>query len=380
MFRLFSYFSLCSAVAMAIITTLLVLGYQRHATSMLVATAEKQNEAMAKVISNSIWPTYSGYLTTEREVDGNLLRAKPETGKIHQSLTEIAHGLPVHKVKFYNLIGTTIYSSEMAQIGENKSDNEGFIRASVDQKPASKLSFRDRFSAFSATLYDIDVVESYVPVVSNDGKTMGVFELYYDVTTSVAEISDNRWMIAKVLIGAFVCLYLILLLVVRRAENILKRQYGELQNALVQQERMSILGRITASVSHELRNPLSALRNALYIIRQLSENSEELKPHIEAGERSIARCADIVEDLLEYDKKYKLDREAFDLSSWVAGLVSDQKVPGGVTLETDLQEPGPQVLVDDHRMRRAVTNLVDNAGSSLQARRSPRTHRHLDVI
>jgi signal transduction histidine kinase len=361
MFRLFSYFSLTSAIAIALLTTALVAAYQHHATASLVSTTEKHNVAMARVISNSVWPRFAGYLTTVSETNAEVLRDNEETEQLHNSLLAITHGLPVHKVKFYNLMGTTVYSSEQSQIGENKQDNPGFRSSINEQKPVSKLSFRDKFSAFSDTLYGIDVVESYVPLIGDNGRTLGVFELYYDVSNSVDEISQNRWFIAKALIVAFMVLYLVLLAVVRRADGILRKQYTELQNALVQQERMSTLGRITSTVSHELRNPLAALRNAHYIMRQLSSNSAELQPHIDSSERSIARCTGIVEDLLEFDKSYQLDRDMHDFSKWAGSVAGNQKVPEGIELELDLQEVGADVLMDQQRLARAVTNLVENA-------------------
>ncbi len=361
MFRLFSYFSLSSAIAIAVLTTILVAAYQRHATTTLVTTAEKQNVAMARVLANTIWPEYSHYLTTQTDTDADQLRARPETARLHAVLKKITDGIPVHKVKFYSLKGTTIYSSEFAQIGDDKSGNEGFITAAVRGQPASKISYRDKFSAFSGTLHGIDVVESYVPVTNSDGATLGVLELYYDVSTSVAEIAQNRWLIAQILIAAFGVLYIVLLLVVWRAEVILRRQYDEMQKALLQKERLSILGQLTATVGHELRNPLGALRNALFIIRDLSNGCAEMTPHIQAGERSIARCNNIVQDLLEHNRQHELDCHSVDISKWVHEIIEEQVVPDNIALTCDLQDPGPVVSVDDDRFRRVVINLIENA-------------------
>ncbi|MDH3741871.1 MAG: HAMP domain-containing histidine kinase [Hyphomicrobiales bacterium] len=373
MFRLFSYFSLSSAIAIVFLTTILVGAYQHHATSVLVATAEKQNVAMASALANTIWPEFSSYLTTQTETDGDQIRSHPETSRLHNAFKTITAGLPVHKVKFYNLGGVTVYSSEFSQIGDNKSDNDGFIEAAVRGLPASKISNRDKFSAFSSTLHDIDVVESYVPIKNSSGSTVGVLELYYEVTTSVAEINDNRWMIAKVLVAAFGVLYIVLLLLVRRAEVILRSQYDQLQSELLKKERLSILGQLTATVGHELRNPLSAMRNALYIIRNLSKGSAEMTPFIEAGERSIGRCDNIVQDLLEHNRQYKLDCQSLDLSKWVRPIIDEQSIPQGITLTCDLEEPGPIVSIDDDRFRLVVVNLIENAVQALRSASRPGT-------
>ena len=89
MFRLLSYFALSCAIVLAISTAILVGAYQRHATAELVTATEKQNVAMAQVISNSIWPRFSGYLTGVRITDGDELRARPETAQLHAALSRI---------------------------------------------------------------------------------------------------------------------------------------------------------------------------------------------------------------------------------------------------------------------------------------------------
>ena len=366
MFRLFSYFSLSSAIAMVMLTTVLVVGYQHHATTGLVTMTERQNVAMARVIANSIWPEYSTYLTTVPLSDGDALRSRPETERIHRQLHEIAKGVPVHKVKYYNMAGVTVYSSEFSQIGEDKSKNSGFRTAISKAIPVSKMSYRDRFSAFSGTLHGIDVVESYVPITDANGNSIGVFELYYDVSSSVATIAEDRWVIAKALIGAFASLYLILLLVVRRAEVILRRQYSKLQNELVQKERLSVLGRLTATVGHEFAQPPRRPSQRDLYHPRASNKSPDLMPHIEAGERSIARCDNIIQDLLEHNRRHRLDCSATDLAQWTKGVLDEQFLPEGIELKFEADQPGPIVEIDDDRFRRVLINLVENSCQALK--------------
>ena len=76
--------------------------------------------------------------------------------------------MPVLKIKIYNLEGLTVYSSQAAQMGDDKSENPGFLMARDQLRPASKLSFRDSFSAFSGAVEDRDLVETYVAVQGAD--------------------------------------------------------------------------------------------------------------------------------------------------------------------------------------------------------------------
>ena len=97
-------------------------------------------------------------------MDGDALRARPETRELDAALRTLTTGLPVLKVKIYDLDGLTVYSSQPSQMGTDKSNNLGFLQSARDGNPASKLSYRDTFSAFSGTVQNRDLVESYLPI------------------------------------------------------------------------------------------------------------------------------------------------------------------------------------------------------------------------
>ena len=139
-------------------------------------------------------------------------------------------GLPVLKVKIYNLDGLTVYSSEPSQMGADKSENPRFLSAAHKGAPASSLTYRDTFSAFSSMVYDREVVETYIPVRGAEGRIEGVFELYSDVTPLMARIRTNSTLFVVGILVSFGLLYAILFLVVRRADRILKNQYVELHS------------------------------------------------------------------------------------------------------------------------------------------------------
>ena len=125
MFKLLRYFSLTSAIAILAVTIVLVNLYRQNAVNQIVVMAESQNMALARSFANTIWPRFYAYVTGLSELDGDALRARPETRQIHETLKALSAGLPVLKVKIYNLDGLTVFSSQASQIGDDKSDNPG---------------------------------------------------------------------------------------------------------------------------------------------------------------------------------------------------------------------------------------------------------------
>jgi PAS domain S-box-containing protein len=149
---------------------------------------------------------------------------------------------------------------------------------------------------------------------------------------------------------------------------------------LLQQERLSILGQVAATVAHELRNPLSAIRNTNYALlqRQPAEGSVE-KRGIERIQRSVARCDLIISDILEYTKVRPLTQKPLKLDLWLTAVLDELILPQGVALERRLASDGTVVALDAERFRRVVINLIDNAAQAMDAAESSIAERRITV-
>jgi len=230
MFRLLRYFSVTSAIALVITASVVIYVYQQTVVSEIIERTEIENIALAQTFKNTIWPRFSSYLTSISNVDGETLRSSSITKEIHAAFKVLTVELPVLKVKIYNLDGLTIYSSQASQMGEDKSKNPGFISAR-NGVSASKLTFRNAFSAFEGEVSDRDLVASYIPIKKNDGSIVAVFELYTDVTTTKSKIGSAVLNLVVVILTASSFLYAVLFLLIWKADSILQQQYIEQQLA-----------------------------------------------------------------------------------------------------------------------------------------------------
>ncbi len=135
---------------------------------------------------------------------------------------------------------------------------------------------------------------------------------------------------------------------------------------LLKSERLSVLGQLTATVAHELRNPLSAIRNTLFTIKELAVNAEiKLDRPVARMERSIERCDRIISDLLEYTRNRELNRTNVSFDHWLVGVLSEQTISPAIAATTELATGEAAVLIDPDRMRRVVINLFENAAQAL---------------
>lgn len=146
------------------------------------------------------------------------------------------------------------------------------------------------------------------------------------------------------------------------------RENRRLAGELLQQERLSALGQLTATVAHELRNPLSAIRNTVYTFRELAESKNlSLDRPIERVERSIARCDRIISELLDFTRVRELRKSVAPFDKWLDEVLDDQKLASGITLVRNLSAPGHSIDFDKDRMRQVVVNLLENAAQALSS-------------
>lgn len=130
---------------------------------------------------------------------------------------------------------------------------------------------------------------------------------------------------------------------------------------LVRSERLAALGQVTATVAHELRNPLGSIRSSLAVIgRLVNKESPLVVESIGIADRSISRCNRIVSDLLDFTRVKELKRAHWPFDEWLDGVLREYEPASGISVHRAL-ESGTALAIDDEHMRRAVINLLDNA-------------------
>jgi len=140
------------------------------------------------------------------------------------------------------------------------------------------------------------------------------------------------------------------------------KELRDAQDELVRKGRLATLGQLTATVSHELRNPLGAMRPSIYVIQKKSDqNDEQTQNAIARIDRNIDRCDRIIDELLDFTRITALELETTQLDEWLNSVIKDQPVAEGILLETSHGLKNIALDVDAECLRRAVINVFDNA-------------------
>jgi len=147
-----------------------------------------------------------------------------------------------------------------------------------------------------------------------------------------------------------------------------EQQLARAQDELVRKEKLATLGQLTATVSHELRNPLGAIRASLYSMKEklAAAPDETLVRLADRIDRNVDRCDNIVTDLLDFSRTRALKTVPTDLESWLRAEVADMELPPW--LDVEWIAPGREVVLslDTDRFRRVIVNLVENAVQAMR--------------
>jgi hypothetical protein len=142
------------------------------------------------------------------------------------------------------------------------------------------------------------------------------------------------------------------------------RQLLESHSQIVQMERLALLGEMSATVAHQIRNPLVSIGG---FARRLSHSETEnglSRQYLDIIQREVKRLEEIVKDILSVSRGIRSKFIPLDLNEVVRECVilyQDRIKGQGISLHTHLSQNLPPIPLDPAHMRQAILNLLDNA-------------------
>ena len=144
--------------------------------------------------------------------------------------------------------------------------------------------------------------------------------------------------------------------------NSVSNELTEAHKVLLKQERLAVLGQMAASVSHELRNPLSVINNVSYFLKmKYPDLDEQTLKMLNLLEKEVDRSDRIIGNMLSFSKQKPILAEDLELNEMVRTFFSaPDTIPGNVALKLELSEI-PTIRADAEKLRQVLDNLVSNA-------------------
>ena len=175
--------------------------------------------------------------------------------------------------------------------------------------------------------------------------------------------------------------------------DITERHHAEEQRLALALEgqRLDILHRFIAGLSHDLNTPLAALKTGLYLLRQKIDDPVQRQRRLDSFEQQVDRLAALVADLLDLDRLERetepVNRAPMPLEMLLAPVIADAKALAaqrGQTFTAAIEPGLPPLVVNAELLRQALRNLLVNAALytplagtiALEARR---VNAHVDI-
>ncbi|MCC6278039.1 MAG: HAMP domain-containing protein [Oligoflexia bacterium] len=139
------------------------------------------------------------------------------------------------------------------------------------------------------------------------------------------------------------------------------------QTALVQSEKMSAFGQLSAGIAHEVKNPLAGILGHAQLAMGQAQ-SDDIRKHLEVIEKETRRCKTIVENLMKFARAEKTELKPTDLAQVAQdtiNLVEHQLTLTGVKIYKDFQ-PCPMVAANANHLTQVLLNLMVNAGHAME--------------
>jgi two-component system, NtrC family, sensor histidine kinase PilS len=127
---------------------------------------------------------------------------------------------------------------------------------------------------------------------------------------------------------------------------------------------LASLGRLSASIAHEIRNPLAAIRYSAQLLAESETMEDEDRRLVEIVNNHCTRANEVVENILQLSRRERSRPESIDLNAWALAFVEEYKQNndlGQDHLRAITQNRQIEAMVDPQHLQQVAWNLVQNA-------------------
>lgn len=308
------------------------------------------------------------------------LRQPVQYERLDEVVQFTIHGLHVETLRIYGADKIINYSINADELGTTGIEPDAIDQAMQGGGPTfetlSEISlFKAMFqlslprrSFLLRTVFPlrVDLRSRDDDASTTETMTTGVLEISRDITDDYDTVIRFQWLILATCLGSSAVLFGLLQFFILRAERTLVARMArtqKLEAELHQNEKLAGMGRVVASIAHEIRNPLGIIRSsAELLLRRPGETDAANKRILEAIYDESCRLSQTVNDFLDYARPRSPRYDRVDLNqilNQALGFLESECSRQGVAV---IRHTEPSfVLGDKDLLYRAVYNVLSNA-------------------
>ena len=154
----------------------------------------------------------------------------------------------------------------------------------------------------------------------------------------------------------------------RRVSNRESTNRKATEQALIRSERLAVVGRLLASLAHEINNPLQAISSCVDLISEYSLSKEETQQNLKSIQEEINRLTHISRRILDFSRPGKTKLVKIDIRDVLehALKISKKQIEHArIILQTNFPETIPEVMASADELGQVILNLIINAIESM---------------
>lgn len=238
------------------------------------------------------------------------LRQPEQFERMDKVVRSTLHSFKVEMVTIHDLNNIVSYSFDPDMIGRQITGGTEYHNARNGIPSSTHLQRGNFFQLLlgmpqESRLITFAPLRAEQPLSVISGPVLGVVEIVQDLSSEQKEIAQLQILIVKTSSIVMLLLFIVLRFTVKRGEEIIQKRNEEqmsLKEELSRARHLSLLGEMTAGISHEIRNPLGIIRSSAELLRKklAQTNPENTIPEIIVEESE--RLDNIITDFLDFAK------------------------------------------------------------------------------
>jgi PAS domain S-box-containing protein len=141
------------------------------------------------------------------------------------------------------------------------------------------------------------------------------------------------------------------------------------EQQLRQSEKLAATGKLAASIAHEINNPLSGIKNCIYILMDEIEKGKS-KEYLEMADKELDRIARIVKQMLDFYRPSKETMAKTDINEVIEDVLKfmePQLKKQNVRVSKELDPDLPSIMASGEQLKQVFINLILNAQEAMPA-------------
>ncbi len=375
-FRLVKYFTMTSLIVIfagAIILSALNIHWARQ------MQIEKSEDYALLLIENLNHQIFLQFIIPTILTHGKIqLRESAQFELMDKVVRSTLHSFNIDGVNIYDLKNTISYSLDREVIGKRNAGGTYYHDALEGQR-RTRLDQNGNFIQLLFGIPDESRIITYAPLRAEKplslipGPVLGVVELVQDISSEYQAIYRVQTRVILTSTAVMLTLFLILLLVVRRGEDIIEKRALErlkLEEQLARAKHLANLGEMTASISHEIRNPLGIIKSSAELLKKKVHQLDPSNPIPGIIVEEASRLNGILTNFLNFARPYQPDlrpghvKPVIDKTlQHLASKLEERRI----TVRKQFRKTIGEILLDSDMLYQALLNLLINAMQAIKA-------------